>query len=124
MPNNIAHFAVHADDVERARAFYRNVFDWHFEPWGPPGFYQIVTGSDQQPGIAGALHQRTEAKSEFGMRGFLCTIAVEDVDAIRALLIEHGATITQEKYRIPGVGTLIEFRDPEGNIVQAMQYGV
>ncbi len=36
MGNHIRHFAIHADDVERARNFYAAVFDWRFEPWGPP----------------------------------------------------------------------------------------
>ena len=44
--NNVCHFAVHADDVERARVFYENVFGWRFEEWGPPEFYLIKTGND------------------------------------------------------------------------------
>ena len=58
--NNVVHFAVHADDVERARAFYEAVFGWRFEAWGPPGFYRIHTGSSDGPGIEGALHTRHE----------------------------------------------------------------
>ena len=37
MPNNLASFAIHVDDVDRARRFYQAVFGWNFEPWGPPG---------------------------------------------------------------------------------------
>ena len=36
MPANLAAFAIHVDDVDRARAFYEAVFGWVFEPWGPP----------------------------------------------------------------------------------------
>jgi predicted enzyme related to lactoylglutathione lyase len=36
MPNNIAHFAIDADNVPRARRFYEAVFGWRFTPWGPP----------------------------------------------------------------------------------------
>ena len=39
MPNDIAHFAIHADDCPRAKAFYETVFGWTFEPWGPPNFW-------------------------------------------------------------------------------------
>lgn len=39
MPNNVKHFAVHADDVDRARKFYESVLGWQFTPWGPPNFY-------------------------------------------------------------------------------------
>ena len=31
MPNNIAHFSIHADDCERAKTFYERVFGWTFE---------------------------------------------------------------------------------------------
>lgn len=119
MPNNIAHFAIQADDVERARAFYEACFGWRFEAWGPPDFYNIHTG---EGGIMGALYARTEPLTGTGMRGFRCTIAVDDVAAARALVLQHGATLTHDASTIPGVGTLIEFADPEGNIVCAMRY--
>ena len=38
MTTNLAAFALHVDEVDRARAFYEAVFGWTFEPWGPPGF--------------------------------------------------------------------------------------
>ena len=40
MPATFRHFAINADDVPRARAFYERVFGWEFTPWGPPDFYQ------------------------------------------------------------------------------------
>jgi predicted enzyme related to lactoylglutathione lyase len=30
MPNNLGFFAVHADNLPRARRFYENVFGWKF----------------------------------------------------------------------------------------------
>jgi uncharacterized protein len=58
MPNNVGFFAIHADDVPRAQHFYQNVFGWKFEPWGPPGFLLISTGTKSEPGIGGALQKR------------------------------------------------------------------
>jgi predicted enzyme related to lactoylglutathione lyase len=54
-PANVAHVAINADDVARARRFYERVFGWEFRPWGPPGFLQITTGTADHPGILGAL---------------------------------------------------------------------
>ena len=70
---NIAHFDVHADDVERARKFYERVFEWRFSAWGPPNFFMIATGNESDPGIHGAVHDRPTD----GHRcvGFECTIA-------------------------------------------------
>lgn len=122
MPNNLASFAIHADDVDRAVRFYEAVFGWRFEPWGPPGFYLIHTGDADSPGVTGLLHARMEPRSGTGLNGFECTFSVDDVDAILAAVEANGGTVTMPKSPIPTVGTLIRFLDTEGNEVGAMKY--
>lgn len=122
MPNNIVHFAIHADDVERARRFYEAVFGWRFETWGPPGFYNVMTGDDDRPGIHGALHGRDTPLSGEGVRGFTCTIAVDDLAVIRERVRSNGGTVVHSEIEIPTVGTLVGFLDTEGNEVAAMVY--
>lgn len=122
MPNNLAAFAVHVDDVDRARRFYEAVMGWTFEPWGPPGFYLIRTGDEASPGVQGLMHQRLEPRTGTGMNGFEPTFAVDDVDAVAAAVEAEGGTITVKKSEIPTVGTLIRFLDTEGNDVGAMSY--
>jgi uncharacterized protein len=117
---NIAHFDVHADDIDRARKFYQEVFGWRFSPWGPPGFFMIATGDENDPGIHGAVHERP--KDEDRCVGFQCTISVEDIDEIAAAIRREGGQITIPKMTIPTVGELIQFRDTEGNLVCAMRY--
>ena len=122
MPNNISAFAIHVDDVDRARGFYEKVFGWKFEPWGPPGFYLIVTGTSDNPGVRGLMHKRHEPVTGTGMKGFECTIGVENLDGtIRAIEL-NGGKIVMAKSNIPTVGSLIYFLDTEGNHVGAMQY--
>lgn len=120
--NNVVHFSVHADDVERAKAFYESVFGWKFEPWGPPDFYLIQTGTDSDRGIRGALQRRMEPVSGTGMTGFECSITVADVKATREQIKSHGGEIVADVVEIPAVGRMIQFRDTEGNAVVAMQY--
>ena len=67
MPNHVVHFAIHADDVERAKTFYATAFGWTFEPWGPPNFYNVRTG---EGGIMGALEKRQVPLSGTGVRAF------------------------------------------------------
>jgi uncharacterized protein len=122
MPNNLASFALHVDDVDRARVFYENVFGWEFEPWGPPGFYLIHTGDEDSPGIQGLMHQRPEPRTGTGLNGIEPTFAVDDVDAIAAAVEANGGRIIFAKSVIPTVGALIRFMDPEGNDMGAMQY--
>ena len=86
MPNNVDFFAINADDVPRARAFYQTVFGWSFEPWGPPGFYLIDTGKEPADAIRGALQERRELAPGRKMIGFECTITVANIDrAIEAI---------------------------------------
>jgi predicted enzyme related to lactoylglutathione lyase len=119
MPNDIAHFAIHADDCARARTFYESVFGWTFEPWGPPGFWLITTS----PGaLRGALQQRREPVSGRGMIGFECTIAVEDVEATAEAIERSGGKVTLQPFLLESVGTLVMFEDTEQNVVGAMQY--
>ena len=115
MPNNVGHFAIECEDVERAKAFYEAVFGWRIEPWGPPGYYHIYTGTPEAPGILGDLRSRREALSGTGNRGYECTIYVDDLAAVTTAIEAHGGRIVSKPYRIEGVGDLAYFEDSEGN---------
>jgi len=119
MPNDVVHFAIHADDCQRAKSFYQQTFGWTFEPWGPPDFWRIHTSPT---GIFGALQKRREPVKGGGTVGFECTISVDDVEAIVKAITANGGRITIPPFLIEGVGTLAMFEDTEGNVVGAMQY--
>jgi uncharacterized protein len=122
MANNLASFAIHADDVQRCRRFYEAVFGWRFEPWGPPDFYLVHTGDERKPGIQGLMHKRHEPRAAGGANCFECTIAVDDLDAVSNAVAQHGGRIIMEKAPIPTVGVLTKFEDTEGNTLGAMAY--
>ena len=121
MTNHIAHFAIHADDPERAKRFYETVFGWNFQPWGPPDFWLIRTG-ETEGAIHGSLQRRQTPASDGGLNGFECTVSVDSVDAIAEAVRVSGGTIVTPKMQINGVGWLVQFRDPEGNLVSVMRY--
>ncbi len=119
----VAHFAINADDVERARRFYEQVFGWSFEAWGPPDFYRISTGAtDAHPGVGGALQARRALVEGQRTVGFECTVAVDDVDAVRRAVLDGGGRVLMEPTTIVGVGELVFVEDTEGNVVGAMRY--
>ena len=82
----------------------------------------ITTGSEDAPGIRGALHKRREVTPDRPIYGFECSISVEDIKVTISAIKAHGGKIVVPKTRIPGVGTLVMFEDTEGNIVTAIQY--
>jgi predicted enzyme related to lactoylglutathione lyase len=122
MPSNLSHFAINADDVDASRRFYESVLGWKFEAWGPPGFFQIRTGTDDEPGVPGAIQQRRTLIAGTKTVGLECTFAVDDVDATAQAVRDAGGAIVMDRFTISGVGHLIFFTDPSGNAVGAMQY--
>jgi len=117
MPSTLAHFAINTDDLPRSRSFYEQVFGWTITAWGPPGFYQI-----EGAGVRGALQQRRDLVPGRPTLGFECTLAVESIDATERAVLAHGGTVVLARSVIVGVGTLMFFRDPGGNVFGAMQY--
>jgi predicted enzyme related to lactoylglutathione lyase len=118
----VAHFAINADDVERAKGFYERVFGWRFIAWGPPGFYQIDTGAPPDQAPKGALQARREVVEGRPVYGYECTVAVADVHAVAAAATAGGGRVVMEPAVIAGVGELIFIEDPEGNVAGAMRY--
>ncbi len=121
--NHVVHFAIHADDVERARVFYESVFGWSFEAWGPPDFYLVQTGPEGDRGVRGALQKRqVPLVPGQGIATYECTIGVSSVADTAQAVEKHGGEIVVPETQIPTVGTLVQFKDTEGNVACAMQY--
>lgn len=119
MTAKFRHFAINADDVQRAKRFYETVFQWTFSPWGPPDFYQV---RDAGTGLLGALQARRDVIPGQPATTFEPTFGVDDLGATIAAVEAAGGKIVMPRTRIEGVGDLVYFRDPEGNLVGAMQY--
>src|SRR5262249_1983111 len=94
---NVSHFDVQADDLSRARRFYETVFEWNFNPWGPPDFFLIATGKKDDPGIHGALTKRRTHVEGKPMFGYECTISVANVDETAAAIEANGGQVTLPK---------------------------
>jgi len=107
--HQLAHFAINASDVERAKQFYGKVFDWDFRAYGPADFCQIeARGAGVVP--IGAIQSRKHNLLDHDVFGFECSISVENVDAIaeaveaadgvilmRMTSWSGGADLTEEK---------------------------
>ena len=121
--SQVAHFAINADDLPRARRFYEKVFGWKFQAYGPPGFYMIDESSAPASApLRGSLQQRREIVAGVRMTGFECTISVKDIHATAEAVKKNGGSIVMPICTLAGIGQLLFFQDPEGNIAGAMQY--
>ena len=121
--SQVAHFAINADDVDRALKFYGKIFGWKFDAYGPPGFYMVNEGSAKTTvALRGSLQKRREIVPGVPMKGFECTISVDDIDATSAAIEKNGGKVVMPICTLAGIGRLLFFQDPEGNIAGAMQY--
>lgn len=121
MKNKLTHFAIYIDDMERAKSFYSEVFDWGFNSYGPPDFLQIKTGDSDEDELIGALQARKYSPVQEKIIGLECTIGVENVDQVIESVVANGGKILLPKTAIPYVGYITKFLDTEGNLVCAMQ---
>lgn len=121
MKNKLTHFAIHIDDIERAKNFYGEVFDWGFASYGPQDFLQIKADKTENGELIGALQSRHYSPLKEKLIGLECTISVENVDEIIQRVENNGGQILMAKTAIPYVGWIAKFLDTEGNLVCAMQ---
>ena len=120
----VTHFEIHATDPARSIRFYKELFGWTFDAWGPPGTYWLITTGDaKEPGINGGLVPRRGAKATDGqpVNAFVCTAEVKSAKESLARAIALGGTEAVALMPIPGMGWLGYVKDPDGNLLGMMQ---
>lgn len=117
--NPIVHFELPADDLDRAQAFYKDVFGWQVNAV-PEFSYAIVqtteVGDDQLPKKPGAINGGM-LKREEPITAPVITINVPSIDEALQKLAEKGGTGVRGKMPVGDMGFAAYFKDPEGNIV-------
>jgi hypothetical protein len=118
--SRVVHFEIQADDLERAKSFYTDVFGWSFEDYteytGSP-YWGVVTGPEEEPGINGGLLPRPvpAAASGQGTNSFVCTIGIEDYDETERRILAAGGQVATPKTALPGMAWQGYYLDTEGN---------
>ena len=119
--NRVVHFEIPADNVERAKRFYSENFDWKLNQLGPEmGNYVLVhTGPTDDKGmpqdrafINGGLMKRDPSASSP-----VLVIAVDDADATVDKVKKSGGKLVGEIMDIPNVGRYARVQDTEGNVI-------
>jgi len=121
--NQLSHFAIHADDLERARKFYGTIFGWKFQGFGGDmtDFCQIIDAYGKYLAPMGAIQARKFNVAPQPVIGYECSFTVDDVDATARAVEANGGKIVMKKSAIPGVGWIVKFLDTEGNLACAVQ---
>jgi predicted enzyme related to lactoylglutathione lyase len=111
--NAPSYFEIQADDVNRARGFYSELFGWKFKmATGLPDYWRIET-----EGPRGGLLKRP-AKTPppaHGTNAFVCSMEVKDFDKIAEKIVRIGGKVALPKFAVRGVCWQGYFLDTEGN---------
>jgi uncharacterized protein len=120
----IVHFEIPADDVERAKKFYSDLFGWKMEKW--PGTdskdtsssssnmeYWITSTTDSKgnkASIGGGMMKRQEQHQH--ITNF---IDVNSVDEYSSMIKKLGGKVVVSKMAVPGMGYFAVCHDTENN---------
>jgi predicted enzyme related to lactoylglutathione lyase len=120
---SVVYFEVPADNVERARKFYKDVFRWSITPMDEMDYTMVATGpsakdgSPKEPGyVGGGIARRGPT-----VAAPVITINVGDIDKALAKVGKHGGSTIQKKTPIGPMGFVAYFKDSEGNTIGLWQ---
>ena len=111
-----AHFVWYelmTSDVPGAAAFYSGVVGWRAQDSGMPGVdYTLLKVGDA--GVAGMTPPPDELGAHGAPSAWRGYVAVDDVDAVEARLLQAGGKVLRPAGDIPGVGRFAAVTDPQG----------
>ena len=113
-PNPISYVEIPVTDVDRAIAFYEEVFDLALERQVVDGYEMaLFADSPDAPGASGAL-----AKGDVyvpGKAGALPYFAVASIEETLSRAAASGGSILYPKKTVGEAGSIAEIEDSEGN---------
>jgi len=96
-----------SENLQETKKFFKQVFDWSFEDYGP----QYTAFSNA--GIAGGFF-KSELKSSTENGAALIVFYSESIEATEAKIITAGGSIIKPVFSFPG-GRRFHFSEPAGN---------
>ena len=117
MDHTIIHFEIPANNVDKLRNFYTDLFGWKITKLGDMEYYSIETvpmdekGNLKGPGVNGGLYKRDMPQQQP-----LNYIYVESVDEYSKKVTALGGQIIMQKTEITKMGWFALAKDPEGNV--------
>jgi hypothetical protein len=113
MANPFVHVELNTTDVDKAKAFYGELFDWKLDDveMGPSGTYTMIKVGEGTGG--GMLKHPIPGASSM----WLPYVLVDDIAAATEKARSLGATVMKDVYEVAGVGWLSIIGDPTGAVL-------
>ena len=110
MANPFVHVELNTTDVEKAKSFYSQMFDWKMEDMqmGPSDTYTVIKAGEGTGG--GLLKNPMPGVPSF----WLAYVLVDDINAATEKARSLGAKIVKDSVEVPNMGWLTIIGDPTG----------
>jgi len=110
MANPFVHVELNTTDVDKAKNFYSQLFNWKLEdmPIGPSGTYTAINVGNGTGG--GLLKNPMPGVPSF----WLAYVLVDDIGAATKKAASLGAKIVKDSIEVPDMGWLTIIQDPTG----------
>ena len=120
----VVHFELPADNVERAKTFYKSAFGWDISQYPGMEYHMVTTAEvDQKTRMlkeAGAINGGL-TKRDNQVKNTVITIDVQDIDTALKNIEKLGGHMVRKKEPVADMGFTAYFKDTEGNIVGLWQ---
>jgi uncharacterized protein len=123
MDHKLLHFEIPANDVEKLKRFYEEIFGWKItQASGPIEYWEIQTvpvspdGTLIRPGVNGGMYKKQVPESKS-----VNYFTVESITDFLAKIEKLGGKVTQPKQEVPEIGWIAAAEDPEGNLFALIQ---
>ncbi|MBV8844914.1 MAG: VOC family protein [Bryobacterales bacterium] len=116
MANPFVHVELNSTDVEKSKAFYRQLFDWKLEdvPMGNMTYTTIGVGN----GTGGGM---TKQMMPGAPSAWLSYVQVDDIRAATGKARSLGAHVIQDVTEVSDMGWLSIITDPTGAVLGMWQ---
>jgi predicted enzyme related to lactoylglutathione lyase len=120
MSGRVVHFEIPFDDGDRARSFYKEIFDWQVQTMPEMGGYTIVMSGpsgDAGPTEAGFINGGMLSRDQAATPGPVIVVDVASIDETLERIGSSGGSTVVGKTPVGDMGFAAYFTDPEGNVV-------
>jgi uncharacterized protein len=129
LDHTIVHFEIPANDIEKLKKFYRDLFGWTMNKYPGPTTYYLVgtvpvdekTMMPIRPGVNGGLYERKDSSMP-DMAKPTNYISVESVEEYSKKVESLGGKIVVTKMEISGIGWWALALDTECNHFGILEY--
>ena len=119
MSARVVHFEIPFDEGDRARGFYKEVFDWQVTEMPEMDYTMVTSGpsGDSGPTEPGYINGGMLSREMSAAKGPVVVLGVDSIDATLEKIGGLGGSTVVGKTPVGDMGFAAYFTDPEGNVL-------